>query len=180
MSSQSDRPFAELPAALVEELLERATETGSALLESLRDYRANTDEIRSQLDSKRWLQHESELPNVHIPTTCGVDGSFAIERLLSTDLVAGAAVAMEGLTPPSEIRHWPEDLQYTTFMETEMHAADTGMIAWGDRMSEPQRILLAAYVASLRGSKPLNPKAAEGESIPAWVSDEARDTPDSG
>lgn len=40
-------------------------------------------------------------------TTCEVDGVFAVERLLCTDLVAFAAVAMEGLTPPSEKRFWP-------------------------------------------------------------------------
>jgi cytochrome c oxidase cbb3-type subunit 3 len=44
----------------------------------------------------------------------------------------------------------------------------TGMNAWEDRLSEPQRILLAAYVASLRGTVPADGKAAEGAAIPAW------------
>lgn len=46
--------------------------------------------------------------------------------------------------------------------------AGTGMNAWEDRMSEPQRILLAAYVARLRGQTPAAPKDAEGSRIPAW------------
>lgn len=46
--------------------------------------------------------------------------------------------------------------------------AGKGMQAWETRLSEPQRILLAAYVASLRGTTPAHPKAAEGSSIPGW------------
>ncbi len=44
----------------------------------------------------------------------------------------------------------------------------TAMAAWERRLREPQRILLAAYVASLRGSNPPNPKAPEGSAIPPW------------
>jgi cytochrome c oxidase cbb3-type subunit 3 len=43
-----------------------------------------------------------------------------------------------------------------------------GMQAWEDRLSEPQRILLAAYVASLRDTTPVSPKEREGDAIPAW------------
>jgi cytochrome c oxidase cbb3-type subunit 3 len=42
------------------------------------------------------------------------------------------------------------------------------MTAWERRLREPQRILLAAYVASLRGSNPPDPKGAEGQPIPPW------------
>ena len=44
----------------------------------------------------------------------------------------------------------------------------TSMPAFKDRFREPQRILLAAYVASLRGTAPAQPKAPQGESIAAW------------
>jgi len=57
-----------------------------------------------------------------------VDGSYAIERLLTTDLVAAAALAVEGLTPPSETRHWPEP-QHLVYVRTEGHDADTGVVA---------------------------------------------------
>ncbi|HEX2839575.1 MAG TPA: cbb3-type cytochrome c oxidase N-terminal domain-containing protein [Phycisphaerales bacterium] len=36
------------------------------------------------------------------------------------------------------------------------------------RYSQNERILLAAYVAHLRGSKPTTPRAAEGDVIPPW------------
>jgi cytochrome c oxidase cbb3-type subunit 3 len=36
------------------------------------------------------------------------------------------------------------------------------------KFSDKQRVLLSAYVASLRGTRPANPKAPEGQAIPAW------------
>lgn len=44
----------------------------------------------------------------------------------------------------------------------------TAMTPWERRLREPQRLLLAAYVASLRGSNPGNAKAPEGKVIPPW------------
>jgi cytochrome c oxidase cbb3-type subunit 3 len=58
----------------------------------------------------------------------------------------------------------PKDL-FTVITEG---VAGKGMQAWKDRLSEPQRILLAAYVASLRGTTPSRGKAAEGSRIPEW------------
>jgi len=42
------------------------------------------------------------------------------------------------------------------------------MPAWKRTFSDNERVILAAYVASLRGTKPANPKAAEGEPLPPW------------
>ncbi|RMG12756.1 MAG: hypothetical protein D6731_13330 [Planctomycetota bacterium] len=41
-----------------------------------------------------------------------------------------------------------------------------GMIAWGKQLSPEQLQLLAAYVSSLRGSNPPNPKAPQGTKAP--------------
>ncbi len=43
-----------------------------------------------------------------------------------------------------------------------------GMPGWENRLQANERILVAAYVATLRGTTPANPKAPEGETIPAW------------
>lgn len=43
-----------------------------------------------------------------------------------------------------------------------------GMPSWENRLQPNERILVAAYVATLRGTKPANPKAPEGETIPPW------------
>lgn len=47
-------------------------------------------------------------------------------------------------------------------------AAAGAMPAWKDRMGGNERVLLAAYAASLRGTKPAAGKAAEGEVIAPW------------
>jgi cytochrome c oxidase cbb3-type subunit III len=43
-----------------------------------------------------------------------------------------------------------------------------GMPEWKKRYSEPQLVLLASYVASLRGTKPAESKEAQGMPAPAW------------
>lgn len=49
-------------------------------------------------------------------------------------------------------------------------AANGAMPVWRDRFQQNTRVLLAAYVANLRGTTPANPKAPEGVEIPAWES----------
>jgi len=124
----SVHPFAELPAALVEEVLDRTEGLGRQLLTSFEEMRSQREARRSQIANAGLLRREGDLPYVPIPTTCGVDGSYAIERLLTTDLVAAAALAVEGLTPPSETRHWPEP-RHLVYVQTEGHDADTGTVA---------------------------------------------------
>ncbi len=124
----STHPFAELPAALVEEVLDRTEGLGRELLASFEEMRSQREARRSQVADAGLLRREGDLPYVPIPTTCGVDGSYAIERLLTTDLVAAAALAVEGLTPPSETRHWPEP-RHLVYVKTEGHDADTGTVA---------------------------------------------------
>lgn len=127
MAETGERPFAELPASLVDEMLNRTEDLGAELLLSFQKMRAERAVRRKQLEDSSLVRREGDLPFVPIPTTCGVDGSYAIERLLSTDLVAAAAVAVEGLTPPSETRYWPEP-RHLTYIGIERHDADTGTI----------------------------------------------------
>ncbi len=122
-----ERPFADLPSALVEELLNRTEDVGQVLLDSFNEMHDRRAERRADLEESSLLQRESDLEYVPIPTTCGVDGSYAVERMLATDLVAAAAVAVEGLTPPSETRHWPEP-RHQAIIETEPHDDQTGTI----------------------------------------------------
>jgi len=122
-----DRPFAELPAALVDEVLNCTEGLSQKLLADFEQVRACRQKWRDQLAHKGLLRRDSDLAYLPIPTTCGVDGSYAIERLLASDLVAAAAVAVEGLTPPSETRYWPEP-RHLVIVETEAHEAETGTI----------------------------------------------------
>ena len=48
-------------------------------------------------------------------------------------------------------------------------AAGGAMPAWGNRLSVNQIVMVSAYVASLRGTEPANPKTPpEGRVIPPW------------
>ncbi len=127
MTEAVDRPFADLPAALVEEVLDRTQDVATVLLDTFNDLKMQRHARRTQLGDKNLLEHESNLEYVPVPTTCGVDGSYAVERLLASDLVAAAAVAVEGVTPPSETRHWPEP-RHRVWIDSESHSESTASI----------------------------------------------------
>ncbi|MDE0185819.1 MAG: DNA double-strand break repair nuclease NurA [Candidatus Poribacteria bacterium] len=119
--------FGELPQSLVDDVLERTKGIGQELLQSFEELRDKKEEWRGQLTNSGMVKHDSSLRPARSPTTCGVDGSHAVERLLATDLVVAGAVAVEGLTPPSEKRFWPEP-QHFVHVATEVHNPDTGSI----------------------------------------------------
>lgn len=122
-----DKPFAELPAALVEEVLGRTSDVGQTILSSLNEVDRRRANWRAELESSGLLRRKSELEYVSLPTVCGIDGSYAVERMLATDLVAAAAVAVEGLTPPSEKRYWPTP-HHQVMIEVEPHSTETSTI----------------------------------------------------
>jgi hypothetical protein len=120
-------PFVDLPAALVEDILGQATSTGDLLIDRFRDLKIERKGYRRLLQEKNLIVHESSLGYPPLPTTCGTDGSYAIERLLFVDLTAAAAVAVEGLTPPSEKRHWDQP-HHLAFVQVEPHHPDTSTV----------------------------------------------------
>ncbi len=120
-------PFADLPAALVEEVLGQASAAGEVLLKTFKRIKLTRSEYRQALIQNKTIINESTLGYPPLPTTCATDGSYAIERLLTTDLAAAAAVAIEGLTPPSEKRHW-EAPYHSTFIAAEVHHAETATV----------------------------------------------------
>ena len=123
--SSEPTPFAELPAALVEELLDQTALVGDQLLDSFRQIKTDRKKFREAL--KTITKNDSSYGYPPLPTTCGTDGSYGVERLLSTDLAATAAVAVEGLTPPSERRHWDQPHR-SSYVVSEKHHADTATI----------------------------------------------------
>jgi len=76
------------------------------------------------------IRRDSAINSRMYATTCGVDGSYAIERLLSIDIVTCAAVAVEGLTPPSEEKYW-EKPHHKIFVGVEKHDPDSSIILRG-------------------------------------------------
>jgi len=111
----------------VDEVLKRTEDLGEKLLDDFERVRTRRQEWREGLRRAGLLHRDAEVPYMPIPTTWGVDGSYAVERLLASDLVAAAAVAVEGLTPPSETRYWPEP-RHLVWVDTEAHESETGTI----------------------------------------------------
>lgn len=125
--NQQEHPFADLPAALVDEVISQATAAGESVLNELHRTRADRERLRDALMKNDLVIHDSQLGYPPLPTTCATDGSYAIDRLLTIDLAAAAAVAMEGLSPPTETRHWAEP-RHSTFVVVEPHHAETATV----------------------------------------------------
>lgn len=103
-----DTDLSLLPQAMVHDMLTQTDEVRNHLYYKFQKLIERRDEYREALIKEGLLKVDSDLPPVDsISTACGVDGSFAIDRLIATDVVAVAGVAVEGLTPPSEKRFWP-------------------------------------------------------------------------
>jgi len=129
MNGEMEHPFAELPAALVEEMLSRTEPLSRRMQADFERLQAERLQRRQALEESGVLHRDRELPTgTLVPTTCGVDGAYALERLVATDFVAAAAVAVEGLTPPSETRFWPEP-RHKLYVDTEAHHEETGTLA---------------------------------------------------
>lgn len=102
-------PFGELPEALVVDMLNQCDIIGSKLTKSFHYLFKIKKDIRRILKQNSLLKKDTEiLLSPTYPTCCAVDGSFSVEKLLSTDIVAAAGVAVEGLAPPTEVRFWPK------------------------------------------------------------------------
>ena len=136
-------PFADLPAALVDEVLEQTSVVARELLDSFQEVQRGREAFRANLEDRRLVILESSLGYPTLPTTCAVDGSYAIERLLTTDLAAAAAVAVEGLTPPSEKRHWQLP-RHKSYISSEPHQEDTATILRAVMLGEELRLVTDA------------------------------------
>ena len=141
--SPDSAPFAELPAALVDDVLDQTCDVAGKLLTSFRQVGEDRESLRKHLVDSGLVIAESSLGYPPIPTTCATDGSYAIERLLTTDLAAAAAVAVEGLTPPSEERHW-ERPSHRSFVAAEPHTEDTATILRAVMLGEELRLITNA------------------------------------
>lgn len=130
ISNQNLNNFGELPQALVDELLEKSLNVGKALFDNFKNVQNKRSIFRKQLEDSGLLKQESEFSILSPPTTCGVDGAYAKEELLSVDLLAGAAIALEGITPPSETRYW-ENPHHMVYIKEEIHNPDSSTILRG-------------------------------------------------
>src|SRR2546429_3276399 len=103
----SESPFQDLPEALVEEMLGEYKRLGTELSTSLEKMESTREQTRASLSKAGLLRRDSSiLRSYSHPTTCGVDGAYAVERLLATDIAALAGVRRERLSPPPDAGVW--------------------------------------------------------------------------
>ncbi len=109
----------------MDELLGQVDDLSETIGSNLKNLLENRNRLREALSEE--INLDRELGHVEAPTTCGTDGSYVVERLLSVDIAAYGAVALEGLIPPSERRHW-SDPHHFTHAYVASHNDRTGVV----------------------------------------------------
>lgn len=99
--------FADLPDALVRELLQLAEPKGAQVAQNLKTLQQERQNLREQAEQRHVIRRQADLDVPREPSIVGVDGSYQIHRLTGADLVAAAAVAVEGTSREAR-RYWPE------------------------------------------------------------------------
>ena len=145
-----DMPL-DLPAVLVEDILRRNEEASESLVDSIKGVQAGRGPVR------RWLEDEDLLrrgptDDGGAATTCGIDGSYVLDHMLTTSVAACAAVAIEGFVPPRHDGFWP--VRHRSFVGVEAHSDEMPVMARGlMRMMEAELAAAAPHeVVLLDGS----------------------------
>jgi len=118
-----DSAFADLPDALVRDLLAKAVPVAEGVAHSLSQLRQSQAAMRHEARDGNLIRRKADLDVSREPSVVGVDGSYQIHRLTAVDLCAAAAVAVEG-TAKEARRHWPEPY-HQMWVECLPHAIDT-------------------------------------------------------
>ena len=129
-SPTTNFPFLDIPASLVEEMLSKTMQISNDLVSSFNKIKKKRHYFRSQLDRSEILGKDTEIKSHKILTSCGIDGSFAIERLLGTDLIAIATVGVEGLMSTYQKGKWNSP-NHNVFINPERHDPENMIAARG-------------------------------------------------
>jgi hypothetical protein len=89
--------FLEIPASLVEQMLQKTNEIGDILQSSMHEINRKREKFRLQLEQIGLLDNDINFGNIKPLVSGGVDGAYAVDRLLGTDLLFAAAVGVEGI-----------------------------------------------------------------------------------
>ena len=99
--------FADLPDALVRDLLAKATPVAEGVAQNLQALQDSHALLYTEARNHHLICRKADLDVPREPSVVGVDGSYQVHRLTALDLCAAAAVAVEG-TSKEATRHWPE------------------------------------------------------------------------
>jgi hypothetical protein len=97
--------FADLPDALVQDLLAKALPVAEGVNRNLQALRQAKASMRAQAERRGWIRRKADLDVPREPSVVGVDGSYQVHRLTAVDLCAAASVAVEGTSKEAK-RHW--------------------------------------------------------------------------
>jgi hypothetical protein len=115
--------FADLPDALVRDLLEKAIPVAEAVNGRLDTLRVERAGLRDQAQSLGLILRKTDLDVPREPSVVGIDGSYQIHHLTALDLCATAAVAVEGTSKEAK-RHWPQPY-HDMWVDSVPHEIDT-------------------------------------------------------
>ena len=115
--------FADLPDALVQDLLNAATPLAGKVSSDFSDLLSFQEDLKNAACEKRLVRKKADLEVTREPSVVGVDGSYQVHRLTSVDLCAAAAVAVEGTSKEAR-RHWQEPY-HSFWADAVSHDADT-------------------------------------------------------
>jgi hypothetical protein len=161
----SPSSFLEIPASMMEKMLDKTNEVGAIINESINGIRKNRDRFREELkDSINRHDDDDEdaaAKNADL-SACGVDGAYVVERLLGTDLLFSCALITEGLLskptkeifvspPPQSPSLAPAD-NYEVFVYPEKHGAENAILA---------RAIMLQMEINLAASSPMT--------LPIWM-----------
>jgi hypothetical protein len=99
--------FADLPDALVRDLLAKAVPVANTVTQNVEVLRQQKDSLRKDARTQNLIFRKADLDVVREPSVVGIDGSYQIHHLTAIDLSAAAAVAVEG-TAKEARRFWPQ------------------------------------------------------------------------
>ena len=143
MMDQSDQTgmFGDLPQALVSEMLGKSDDLAGGMVRDIARIQKEKGDLRAQLSGQ--IRRDSDIIHTpQFPTAAGVDGSYYTDRLLATDFVAVAAVAVEGLVPITKDE--PLWRKPHHFVAVERLAHDEATTAIAQAIMQSMEIQLAA------------------------------------
>lgn len=115
--------FADLPDALVRDLLAKATPVAEGVCRNLTALREARVRLCTEAQNHQLICRKADLDVPREPSVVGVDGSYQVHRLTALDLCAAAAVAVEGTSKEAK-REW-EEPHHDMWVDGLSHRIDT-------------------------------------------------------
>lgn len=100
------------------------------------------------------------------PDLLNVASGLYVSNCATCHSADGGAGGLTGVNLTDD--HYKNVKKLTDIYDVLTNGANNGAMPSWKTISDKERVLLSAYVASLRGTKPASPKFAEGEPIAPW------------